>query len=568
MRYPARQACRVVQVPRLLLFGLFLCCPLPASADTVFLRSGKQVEGVVEEQGSRGVSVRTRQGRVTIPASNVERVEKDTRRANATVDARNAFGQGEAARALALIIRPGTDANPAETDRMVLEWGPDILKQAAGASPADAARFVSYVQDRPTSAPDALRFLLARYLVQRGDVAGASAEIHTIPPMWLTGRDDLRAGAVDILRRSISRLIALQDTSAALADLRLLAAIAPEQISGQSRSRFEIGEADRLASAGRWQEAVTLLARDLLPVAPALAAESLGDVLRAAQTVTTGPELLRLYDTAVANLPETTGTDEMRAILANNVRIRIEAGDFQGARNAADRLGRVDPDNGAAWLHRVEFAQRRAATDPDDMLAQYRLGTWALEMGLEDEARSQFLIASRSVRVRENARLQLELLSVKEQKAEFGKVSALFETGNFRDAIVAAEAFRKRYPRGDYAREAGALVEVAKYRMTRERDVKAPQAFTLLQNAEHLHLQGRNDEAIAILDRLSVDYAGSGVSRQASALRTRVRETMRRRSEANAPIAEQQEAQLRKIEEIRRFTEKLTGRPLDPQQDQ
>jgi hypothetical protein len=78
-----------------------------------------------------------------------------------------------------------------------------------------------------------------------------------------------------------------------------------------------------------------------------------------------------------------------------------------------------------------------------------------------------------------------------------------------------------------------------------------------------LVLQGRNEEALPILTRIQVDYAGSAISKRASEMRRKAEASLQSKSASvTAPPPAMEPENLQQQQEIRGLVEKLTGKPL------
>ena len=105
-------------------------------------------------------------------------------------------------------------------------------------------------------------------------------------------------------------------------------------------------------------------------------------------------------------------------------------------------------------------------------------------------------------------------------------------------------------------------MELSRYSLQRGSAVQLDRGIALLQNAERLHLQGRNSEALEVLTRVQADFAGTAAAKRAAQVRAQVEAAIHRDSAAAAPPPPVDPEQARQAEEIRRLAEKLTGKSL------
>ena len=546
------------------LLTLFLC--YPCRADTVYLRNGRSVEGVVDESRPAVVRVETPSGIVSFPSKDVLRIQKSSKRTTARAQSELALGKGNLGAALASIEAAHRDPEPRRKaiDDFIEAHGDSIIKGAASMKATDMIALEKAITDRPTSPPAELSFILGRVRAERSDWTGFVDELLLISPSYWRENPAHAKTAQPLVEHSIKEFLALSRNEQALRAVRLLSNIVPNNETQSGRIDFELAEAERLASTGRFEESLRLLSGSVATLAPSIALESTRKILRQATTTISPTDLAPIADFVARSFIETSAPLSARVELQQEViEILISAGQFDLARNASDRLSLVQPDAGALELHRVEFARRRASLSDSDLLARYQLGVWGVEMGLHKEPLAEFQAARISPPLKENAELQIELLQSTEQKRKLEEIAELYRNGQYPEVIRRAEEFRRQTNKGPYYTEAGSLLELSRYAVKRGQELKGDRGVALLQNAERLVLQGRNAEALTILTQIQVDYAGSSISKRASDLRRKAEAAMKTKTTsviAPPPPAEPEDLQQQR--EIRGLVEKLTGKPL------
>jgi tetratricopeptide (TPR) repeat protein len=213
---------------------------------------------------------------------------------------------------------------------------------------------------------------------------------------------------------------------------------------------------------------------------------------------------------------------ESRALLDQLARMLIAQGEFSEARKVAVRLGAVDADAAALFEHRIEFEMRRREADANDPLSIYRLGCWAAERGLMEEARTMLRQAAKAPELRENAELQLQAMQLAVERQEFDRLVAAFEARDFPTTIKKAATFRQMYPSSSLLQRVRTMEEVSRFQLERQARLAPQQADALYQNAERLYYQGRYRDAVEILNRLDTDFAETPATRRGAHLRAAI----------------------------------------------
>jgi hypothetical protein len=117
--------------------GVIATC-LPAAADVVHLRNGRQIRGQVVEDGASGVVVKTRQGRLVLPAAQVAKIERESAAHNHLREAREARRDGDLDEAQRL-LQHAKAAAEAEREEALLITIEGELRQLDGAAPRASA---------------------------------------------------------------------------------------------------------------------------------------------------------------------------------------------------------------------------------------------------------------------------------------------------------------------------------------------------------------------------------------------------------------------------------------------
>jgi tetratricopeptide (TPR) repeat protein len=192
------------------------------------------------------------------------------------------------------------------------------------------------------------------------------------------------------------------------------------------------------------------------------------------------------------------------------------------ARAVADQFARIDAETAASLQHEVEFLRRRKQIAQTDPVARYKLGVWAREMGLFEEATSLFDSLRTEPVVAENALLQMQLIELDRGKRELERINDMYKAERYDEVIKAVRDFQTHYSEPQLTRRAAELEQLAKYGQWSRAKRLPNQAQAAYQNAERLMNQGRIDEARAEAMKVVADYPGSPAAKQAEILLEKV----------------------------------------------
>lgn len=543
--------------------------PAKASADKIVLLNGREITGVIEASTPERVTLKTAQGVVSFATSTVASQIRDSAQQNQLVCARLALSKGDFANGLSLLnALDGTPEEISQADDILRQVSEQLVSAAPSVSREDVNRFAKYVTSRSTPPPEDIRFLLVRFLAARGDSPQATDYLRTLPQDFLLSSSQARKTAADILLTDIKHNLTSGAPDSSLQNLETLSRIAPDTLGTASVTFLYLGESGKLTQGAHYDKALALLGQHVQPTAPALAFKEALRVLEEAQRHTSGSRLMELYESVEHDYSAQFCTPELVEVYEKHARQLTDSAHFDEADALADRLSALDAEAGARLQHRVEFLRRKSQTAPSDILANYRLGTWAKERKLNEEALEQFRRVQNAPELRENAKLQIELIELERQKNDFALVQEEFDNGHYEQAIRSAQEFCARHPEGDYAKKAQTAIELARYRMRKASELRPAEADALYQNAERLALQGRSAEAWTALNRLATDYADTPASRQAEALRSRVTRDLQTSGGSNLASASSKrppkarnsaEATARRSEEIRALSKTILG---------
>lgn len=547
----------------LLCLAAVLLHPLSLQAERLILHNGNTVTGRIETETSDRITMRTANGRVSFSRAAVATIIRQTGPEQAVALAVEAASRGDLAGTLVTAADPSQPPSVRAAIDSALIRHSHVLLTSHSPAPSTALRLARYVEDRETSAPASLRLFLARYLAAAGDYSGAVRRLKELPMEEVQRDPSARAAASEILRRQMAVSLQGGDPQPGLESLQLLSRLAPEQITSSTRILLHMANARRLADNGAFESALDELGRSVIPAAPVLAWEEAGRCLMRAEQENSSPSVLAgLYERMHQYFYPAGFGRELLPFYQRHIQALIALGRFDTARViAASRLSPIDPDVGAPFEHRIELAARQSALTEDDLLGRYRLGAWAREVGLLEEARQLLTPALADSRLKENAALQLQLVESEAQRREFEAAAGLFEKRQYEKARKALEAFRNAHPQSAYAKKAGELIELARYHLWAGSRHRPAEAEVLRQNAERLFLQARYDEALELLNRLEVEYSGTEAVVQGRRLRDQIQA---RTGKGATPVGSARPADdlaTRRLKEMQALARELARQP-------
>ncbi|MEI7635429.1 MAG: hypothetical protein WCK47_14250 [bacterium] len=512
-----------------LLVAMFAAC---CHADEVVLNNGSVIRGTIESQTAERLRIKTQEGLLALPSASVRKITRSAPEENIFNSFQQALARGDIKSAFEEIDRYGSAAFPrADLDKAILQCEGPVLGKASAARAEEAMRFARHVRERPTSAPEELGLLLAQYFAAQSNTAEALAQYRSLSQQFLARNPAARDAAAVLAAAEVREALDAGDADRGLDALRAQAQFAPDGVSTQSVSAaLFLNEASALERRGDYAAACGVLCEKLRPLALVMAREQAMKILKRAEIDTTGSELSQTFDKVLLCFDDSPPAAELAPVLERQSAALARMGRLDDAMAAAERLSALNADAGAAAQHRVEYARRAEKLASDDYLGHYELGIWAWKvMSLRPEARQQFLITRNSRDLRENAGLQIQLMSVVEEKECFEKLSKLLVDKQYAQVMKMAKEFSERYPRSELTTDVKTLGELARFQSQHASSFRSAQADALYQNAERMYLQERYSDALNCLNRLETDYPDTESGRRASAIREKIVVRMQRR---------------------------------------
>jgi hypothetical protein len=296
-------------------------------------------------------------------------------------------------------------------------------------------------------------------------------------------------------------------------------------------------DAERAMALGYPGEAMTILARDVLPESPALAWQAASVIL--INLAQGAPVTTSSLESEAATLVDSFGTFSSLADIDQYFSHALALGRWLSRnglsailRQLAQNSERIHADRAAPLFHLTEYQDRLNQVQPNDFLGAYRLGQWAERRGLLEEARTLFTLCSNHDVVGENARLQLDLLArrIALKDLEQLRESALSRDQAKFDQLVAQ--FRQNHNPTLFQNHLRSLVELQKALHRRNTPSPSVNAEAALQDAQRLLLAGQTEAALGLAQQLRLDFAGTPAGHKAQIIEEQARQSLAARHPA------------------------------------
>lgn len=521
---------------RFVFAGLLAALPAASAlADRIELSDGRVLEGQVErsfrdpELGDV-ITIVLPGGRITLPAAQLRSVSESTHDVRLLIEARGALRDGRYAEAIMTMHElVSSPSGPAAIAALLERYGQRMAPRVDAMGPDQHAALSRLLQAAAQAdnsrSQDAL---LARVWlhVALGEREAASALLELLRDVLATD-DQTRTDLAAWINERIDRLQERGEHEQARDLLELLAPVDPQLASGR-RVQFYLTWARSHREAGRYEEALHIYQEMVAPGQPQIAAEFIRRTLAEADQAweLTGRErdLIHLYQTY--GLPNLEGTSRQRLVqIWRNIGWRsLRRGEYEDARAAFMQANQFEPGSADADLARVEYRRRRAELADGDLIGHYELGVWAVNNQLDDEALEQFVRASYSPIVGDNARQYILQIRNRQAERELLALMDLYDAREYKRVLEGLHAFRRKGYVAAFQRQADDLERLTLDAMQIALAERPQQAEALLQQAERDFYLDRLDDAQAKLQAIFDHYPRTEAYPRARNLLARVRQ--------------------------------------------
>ncbi len=506
--------------------GIALACALAASAaaDAVVLKSGARLEG--EILGRENGKLRIQSGGTIYTLSDRDIVsveESEAWRGSVSAAVAKVRG-GDLPRGctdLAEASRAGASPEAIEGALRDCEQRLMLAGRLTGMESVDVRLALKDIGSRDDLSP-AARFLLARVFHAADDSETALGQLIRIGGGTIREDEQMRHWTTSILRAEVRRLAQKSEFDAAIERASLL-----EELTGLAQSGHmpvvHLARASQARQRGDFAASLATLADDLFPVAPEIARNRAGLVLRdmEAWAATTGKyaEARTALMAISKRMPFDALASDQR-LHAAEARNLLDRGRPSDAFELLDGIEEADlSDELSALKLRADYERRAHSVNQQDPLELLELGRWCAGRELLDEAVALFRRVTDSPAIQDIAIQQLKVVEDARDLRDLQRAVELYDKGMAREA---AEITARLKSDGVAQRAAGAEAEkldrVARRDMESEERRRPYLAEVAYQQAERAYYTEDYDRALDTLDMLFTQYAGTPAAERARSL--------------------------------------------------
>lgn len=506
-----------------ILLALLLVANSPGIADKVVLHSGREIVGKVKNQTPREITIQTQAGRVTLPSSQVKKVEKQSAAQTEAEQFAVLARSGRLEKIYPLLkeqVLPYKDAELWSQREAYWKNAPDDSFEAVAA-------LIVYAGAEGHAANPPFELWVARYFSARGEQVKALSWL--APVRFQDIPANFRQAALDILLASKDALLADVNSRESQSGFALLAGLQQHDPSGHASLLLQMKASEKLARQGNTSQAISLLQPGNLAQTPHALHEQILRILRSAPSNTT-ETAVTAYQVHQKLGPSLRLDQRLElATLAHQALLAVRL--FSQATSVADAVSGFAPDAGARLQHLATYRERLWLAGPHDPVGRYKAAIFARQMGLYQDAATELRDLLKYSAVAENARLQLDLVLLEQGRQQLAQLKARAESLSMDQLSKEIESFRKEHPEEELQRRASELLEISRYREWSNAKREPAQLEAAIQQAERLYNQGRYQECVDACARLSADADGAPTLLRISRLRDRATTALQRLSQ-------------------------------------
>ncbi|MBI5154334.1 hypothetical protein HZA57_03770 [Candidatus Poribacteria bacterium] len=498
----------------------------PGRADSVFLKNGQRIEGIITSESGARVVIRTASGELPLPRSMVERVERAGPQRNATLGASGALRTGNIVAGIRGLVDAYEEAGDgAALDSAIVENCAAILSglgRLREEERAEARYQLKRLRDAPFVTPASL-------LVVAQAFAAIDAGLEASDALQMAGIERAAADpgtatwARDFLRGLVRRLVLqgrYQDAVEQIERLRLLEGPSAED----QLPLVNLAAAARARDQGDYEEALRQISTEIWPSFPEVARNRALVVLRLmtqwAQAEGRERDASRwIRQHLISILPVESLTASMELVKSEAERHMRHGEAFKAMR----LIEQIPENERPGELQRI-WSQARFDVEFNDVatsdpLALFRLGQWAAKEDLYDEA----LLALETVRenpaLREAADEQAALVKTARDLEKISEAVQLYQQGLLFEARdLCNELLLSPDRESPVAKQAQELADAARKDLALAKQKRPYQAEVFYQQAERAYFTGSLDESWSLIDLLLTHYADTPAAERAANL--------------------------------------------------
>ena len=498
----------------------------PAFADTILLKNGLTVDGVVTQETDARVTIRTSGSLLQLPRSAIEGIERENPGTNAVLKARQTLKGGQLAEGVKQLLEAaGMEGDPATLESALVE-NESVLVRAARELSSERRVEARFQFKRLLGAEfltEPGKLTLARTLAELGAEEEAGELVDEAGTVYLREHPRDRVWAEQFLRQLIRSNVSGGQFGHAVGNIERLRLLNPQGAEGQM-ALVALAESATARERDEYGKAMRIIAEKLWPDVPEVARNRALVTLRQLTQWAEAHEEERqarkwIKDWLMPLMP-------IESIGASNRLVRSEAGRALNRGDAGWALRLLDsvdeeartPELQSLWAQ-AQFEVKREEVDRNDPIAMFELGRWGLEHDLFEMSLPVFEEVRRNENFRGIVDEQITLIRDERDLRLLNQAIDAYQKGLLFDVIEIANRIALNPDRkSSLQKQAKDLAESARKEIAMEQQRRPYQAEAFYQEAERAHFMDHPLEAWNLIDMLLTHYAETPAAERAAAL--------------------------------------------------
>jgi tetratricopeptide (TPR) repeat protein len=512
---------------KILLLFLAVALAQTAAPDTVKLRNGNEVRGIVIAQDGAALRLATVGGELRITSDTISRLIKDPRGENSILEAEIQIARNGVLRGFQYYVRARNEsADPARIAQNIVSNQDSILSEFNKLGATDREAVSQFVASLGDSGDDEYRFFAGQLLFDAGERERAMTFLASLPTQFYEQNAKRKEFAVAFFRNEIKRLLAREKFQDAINRIEALNRI-DAALGHSCEVLLYLNWAAKARDEGNYEEALKVYAERLFKVSPPIARERL---LFTLEKLKNDAEKSNEYAQAIAvaekygpRLAPLEGKAIVASLREGYARHLMQQGDFAGARVVIARYYQDLPQEPKTLLYECDYKQRSGKLAAEDYLGHYELAQFCQKHGMLDEGEAELEkalgasdLSAEQAGLRENAQRELRLLRERKAMQEFADAMQIYERGLYMEALEALLHFEEQFPKSDLLKDAQKIVSLCRTRLESESQRRPYQAEVLYQQAERQFFGGKTAEAVRQLEMIEDKYADTPAGARAA----------------------------------------------------
>lgn len=510
-----------------------------APADTVFLKNGRRLDGILVSENDEKVRIKMAGGIQTIKMTEVERVERHGPDEQQALEVALALRRRDVLTALTgmAVILAREPGKAGELAQLLLDNETKIVLSLTKSSADDKAQLVRRLEGVEALfglSPES-RAMSGRFWQAIGEDARAIRAYVALSDAYFEANPGRRELIVSYLTAQIRHLISVDQYERVIDMIEDLARVAPKKARG-SKALASLQWAERARVAGDYETALSVYAGDLMDLLPSIARERMVNALKELRRYPSTDEAfqnaIRLHDVYGRKVAPIEALSAVIDLRLKHGEFLYEAKEYENARVAFDAYYDLLKLEKRPWSRRCDYRLQRRDVPSTDSLGLYTLGEYCVKHTLYDEAEKEFEALSDDPLIGENARLQALLVHETREIYAAERAERVFSEGDYLGAIGHCMYFIREFPDSGLVVKIEQLMESTSVRLSEAAASRGPQADALLQQAERHFFSQEYGEALRLLDSIRDNYADTPAGVGAIKMRRAVLRKARKEADA------------------------------------